>query len=202
MMTSVIQTVADIGGISQPDINLPVLLRRGVCPKFMHDVAYVSWRRKIATVANGADLPTDVDIIQGVYNGVPTSANPPLMYVGENPDFLIGAPPSNGYYYKASAAGVPNGAIVYVPSSITTCTLVYYRKFYFADDTTDVDMNLYVPEQYQWALVEGLKAEIYRVRLGLGDPNYIAAETAYKQIVERAHDNKEQARRNLPVLVR
>lgn len=212
MMTSEVQTYADIGGISVPDLNLAALLRLSVCPKFMHDVGYTSWRRKIGTVnanAQAVALPTDCDMIEGVYKGAPTASNPPLIYIGENPDSVMAAEGSapgvpSGYYFYPDGSGNPLGFIKFScsPSPTFTATLVYYRKFTFADNTTDVDLNLWVPSQYQWALVEKLKAEIYKIRSGIGDPGYIVAEQEYKIFVERATDNKEQARRNNPVFAR
>lgn len=213
MLTSKIEQKADIGGISSPDLDLPYLLRREVCPMFMHDVGYVGWRRIVLTFntiigTRQYALPTDFEIASLVT--IPSLSGDGLPYIGESPEKLSKATASTtnatptGYYLDYdSATGVQNKlSFDSPPSAAVAVNLIYYRTTYFADDTTAVEMDKFVPPHFQSALVNGLRMAICFHRFGIGDPRYIAAEDAYSKTVGRAADNKELARRNNPVFAR
>lgn len=215
MTTNQIEQYADIGGISSPDLNLKVLLRREVCPMFMHDVGYTSWRRitfPFSTVIGSGGkeiaLPSDVENVS--YVGVPATSDKGLQYIGEDPEKLskaeanaVNAAPT-GYYLAADATtGIQNKLRFNCPpDAVYASMLIYYRTTFFADDTTDVEMSKFVPAHFQEALIEGLRMKICYFRFGIGDPRYVAAEASYGKVVERAADNKEQARRNFAVFAR
>lgn len=214
MTTAQIETFADIGGISSPEIDLKALLRRNVIPAYLSDVGYTSWRRKphtITTIAGqqGYDLDTDFWQMQLVtLQGVAE----PLQYIGEDPEKLLAAEaaatapqgmPSGYYLGRIAVSGEFRRLMLNcLPFGTGLIRCLYYTGIHFADDTTSVELDQYIPSQFQWGLVESLKKEIFFIRFGIGDPRFVAAETAYRMQVERATDNPELARRNLPVFAR
>lgn len=213
MLTSHVEQYADIGGIAGVDINLKVLLRRNVTPAFFSDVGYVSWRRKVGSqvliVGAGGkqfDLPDDFGQMQTVV----VNPSAPLDYIGEDPEKVLAAEANTtngeptGYYLvrRATSEVFKRLALSCPPSTANTLRYTYYSHVPYADDTTEVELDKYIPAQFQWALVEALKMQIMWLRFGIGDPRYVAAEQAYRMWVERAMENPELARRNNPLFVR
>lgn len=212
MKASNVESYADVGGIASPDINLKVLLRRMVIPEFFEDVKYPSWRRVPASLpvqqgVKAYDLPDDFGQMIQVVLGI----EQPVKYIGEDPDKVLAAELAtqpgkpSGYYlcrredsevFKRLSFDCPPG------QNYPNCKILYYRQANFEDDTADVDLDKFIPSQFQWALVERLKAEIMAVRFGLGDPRYTAAMESYARWVMRATENPELARRNHAVFVR
>jgi hypothetical protein len=214
MLTSLIEQYANIADIASPDINLKVLLRRNVVPAFMADVGYVSWRRVVAALpllnASGAgyDLPDDFWMMQVL--AIAPGFSQPLQYIGDDPEKVMAAednttPGKPGAYYlvrRTTTNVFKKLKFNCVPDVAYTARYTYYSGPVFTDDTTDVEMDKYIPNQFQWALVEGLKKEILWVRFGIGDPRYVQAEQAYGMWIERAKENPELARRTAASFVR
>lgn len=213
MTTAEIETRADIGGLSHPDIDLKVLLRRNCVPAFLADVGYTSWRRKILNIPLAVgekqkDLPDDFWQMQVMH--LTTDMNSEIQYIGEDPDKMLVAEVNvtpgkpSGYYLKPRATGGLLWSVAFNSPADTAYTAIctYYSNVFFADDTSVVDMNKYIPHQFQWGLVEKLRCEIYVLRFGIGDPRYVVAEQQYETWVGRATENKELARRHTPVFVR
>jgi hypothetical protein len=211
LLTSVIEQHADMGSISHPDLNIKALLRRNVVPGFFQDVGYVSWRRKQAAQAltvgiKQLDLPEDFGFMQRVA----IDLDDPLEYIGEDPVKILAAEANvtagvpRAYYlvHRPGTEVFKRLALDCPPSAADTLRYSYYTHVVFVDDLTDVEMDKYIPAQFQWVLVEGLKAQILWLRFGVGDPRYQAADAAYKVWVSRALENPELARRNQPVFVR
>ena len=213
MMTSLIEQYANIADLSSPDINLKVLLRHSVTPAFMADVGYVAWRRVLATLAltgvagQGYDLPDDFWMMQ-VLTIDPSDA--PLQYIGDDPEKVLAAernvtPGKPGAYYlvrRATTSVYKRIKFNATPDTNYTARYTYYSGVFFPDDTTDVEMDKFIPSQFQWALVEGLKREIMFIRFGHGDPRYVASEQQYGMWIERARENPELARRTAASFVR
>ena len=84
--------------------------------------------------------------------------------------------------------------------TLVVCQLTYVP---FGDTTTTVNMAPYIPAQYHWGLVEGLRAQIFFDRFGQSDPRYAQAQAQYMIWVQRAQVNRELGRRgNLVLSVR
>lgn len=212
MLTSKIEQYASVGDIASPDIDLKVLLRRKVVPGFLHDVGFVAWRRPVATISllpgqNAYDLPDDFWMMQVLT--IDPSADK-LKYVGDDPEKMIAASANvtpgrpDGYFITRRPTSLLYKRIQFnaPPDTGYTARFTYYTDIVFIDDTTDVEMDKYIPSQFQWGLVEGLNREIMRVRFGIGDPRYAAAEEQYGVFVERARENPELAHRTVVSLVR
>lgn len=214
MLTSLVEQYANIADISSPDINLKVLLRHNVVPAFMADVGYVAWRRHVDTLSlsNGAgaayDLPEEFWMMQVVT--LDPNPSTPLQYIGDDPEKIMAAEANatsgkpGAWYLVRRATTLLYKRIKFnaVPDTGYTARFTYYSGVPFTDDTTDVELDKYIPNQFQWALVEALKAQIMFIRYGIGDPRYVAAEQAYGMWVERARENPELARRTAASFVR
>lgn len=213
MTTDQIEQFADIGGLSAPDLNLKVLLRRKVCPEFMKDAGYTSWKRISVTVATviGTQiytLPTDLDMIELV--GSPSAPGKSLQYIGEDPEKMataelngVNSSPTGYYLGFDASTGEQTKLKLNAPAdAVYNLPVIYYRTTVFADDTTAVEMNKFIPLRYQWGLVYGLQMAICYFRFGVGDPRYVAASQSYGMVIERIGDNKENARRNMAVFAK
>jgi hypothetical protein len=213
MLTSLIEQYADIGGLSSPDINLKVLLRHNVAPAFIADVGFVAWRRVFATLSlvNGAqsyDLPTEFWMMQSLTLAPDFSKN--LQYIGDDPEKVMaaeanGIPGKPGAFYLVRRTGTAEYRKIKfnsIPDQAYTASYSYYSGIPFPDDITDVELDKYVPNYFQWAFVESLKKEILFLRFGIGDPRYVAAEQAYQGWIQRATENPELAHRTKAAFVR
>lgn len=209
MLTSSIETYAATGDLSSPDIDLKVMLRRNVVPAFLSDVGYPSWRRKPATFncvasTQSYDLPDDFWQMQVVNIVLGTDDPSDVPYIGDDPQKVLlaeaattlGKPGAyyltrrtTTYLFKKLKFDVP-------PDAAYVCRYSYYSGIEFTDDTTAVELDKYIPAQFQWALVEGLKREIMFIRFGIGDSRYQASDNAYQAWVTRAAGSPELARRN------
>lgn len=226
MTTAQIVTFADPGGLSQPDFDLNVLLRRKIIPEYLSvpyrdddgamrgGVGYVGWRRKIGTQAittalQSFDLPTDFWQMKQIGFGLQSVTTQPLnfdrgelVYIGDDPGLVsqaesatIPARPSGWYLVRtASAPNQYRTAKFSCPADMPyTCRFVYYSGIVFADDVTAVELDAFIPTQFQWTLVDGLKRELYGFRFGIGDNRFQLAAEAYTQGVGSARVSPELA---------
>jgi len=213
MLTSLIEQYADIGGLSTPDINLKVLLRHNIVPAYMADVGFVAWRRSFATLSlmpgtTAYDLPTDFWMMQSL--ALDSAPSVPLQYIGDDAEKVMAAEVSTvpgkpgGYYLvrRTTSLVFKRFKLNCTPDASYPAHYTYYSGVPFVDDTTDVEMDKYIPSQFQWVFVEGLKKEIMFIRFGIGDPRYVAAEQSYGIWVQRAAENPELARRSHAAFVR
>lgn len=218
MTTEKIESLADVGGLAQPDINLKSVLRNKIVPEFYHDVGYVSWRRKTATLALTAgvqsgsttDLATDFDSMMDVsIHQAPPLKDTPLTYIGDDPVKIakaeantVQSKPTGWYLIRPSATTALRRMKFDAPSDAAyTVYYTYYSRVVFADDAAIVDMDGYIPTKFQWGLVEGLKAYLYGVRYGMGDQRYAAATQEFEQYKARAAENLELSRGAKPRFV-
>lgn len=213
MTTADIETYADIGGLAGPDINLKVLLRHNVVPAFFTDVGYPSWRRvptTLSTIISTKSLDLPDDFGQMITVSISPDFSKPLQYIGEDPEKLLAAEGATvaakptGYYLTRRATSKVFKKIAFnCPcDQVYTIPYVYHMQPFFLDDTTSIDLDQFMPAQFQWSLVEGLKQQILFLRFGIGDPRYVTAEQSYKMWVERAMESPELARRNLAIYAR
>ncbi len=210
MTTSLVIQQANIDGIATPELDLEILLRLSVIPKFLSDVGYTSWRRTIhnATIDAGLSqitLPVNAGHIKKLMIGPDFTKE--VEYAGDTTlDALAiditdtGAPTK---YYFVTAAG---GNLIQLNSTLseeTNFRLMYDVSGIFGRDlTTNVDLDNYIPEQWQWALVEGLKEEIYDRRFGAGDKRAERAASKYAGWVARASESREMTHPRREIYVR
>ncbi len=192
--------------IGSADMNLLVRLRRKVIPKFYTDVGECAWRRKNATIAIVAgtrdyDLPANF----GKMLETPLTADADgdkrsLAYIGENVEAMSlatadtdqGAP--TGYWF-VRVAGPPTLLrairLNKIPDQSLTLYYSYLSLLQFSDNTTSVELDNYIPPQFQWALVDALKKEIYLGRIPVGDQRLTTAIADYESVVMDAQDHRE-----------
>lgn len=212
MTTAEIEGYANEEGlvIGSSDINLKVRLRRKVIPKWEMDVGECAWRRKNATISVLAndrdyDLPTDF----GKMLELPewrdsTRTVRRLRYIGEDSTAMAEAeasttPGSPTAYYFSRVTGPPTvlRAIKFdvIPSAAFTLLYSYLSEIQFADLTTAVELDNYMPLKFQWALVEALKLEIYNGRISIHDERVKTAKEEYQSYVDRAMEYREPGMR-------
>jgi hypothetical protein len=193
------------------DIDLEVRLRNQVIPKFEMDVGQVAWRRRTATInlqvgVRTYDLPTDFDeILELPFLTGGSGGTSEVVYVGENAskisaseaDTVQGRP--DGYWVTRNSSA-PNLmrriSFTKLPDAAYVFRYGYLWTLEFVDSTTTVDLDNFIPRKLQWALVERLRAELLRSRVGIGDPRFVAAMQSYQEYVNDAIDLKEPGRRN------
>jgi hypothetical protein len=200
MTTDDVITQANVGGIAGPDLDLTALLRDKVLPEFLADVRTPAWRRKSATVTLAAgtrryDLPNDFDVALAVYSSVDAD---PLEYIGEDPRKVLAAETATagtvtGYLVETPAeSGARHGLALSCPPDATgTLYLLYAKGGWMAEDGPVVDLDTVMPRRLHWALVEGLKREVYRERFGLGDARFQAAAAEFEAWKQRAANWRE-----------
>lgn len=216
MTTATIESLATalVSGVAAPDLPLNVLLRKEVIPKFLIDIGSNVIRRATAvlTVVVGTqayDLADDFGSMVEV--AFEDNLGEPLRYIGEDTLEVLAAEATTsatpdtptGYYLtrRTTTAILKKLKLNCFPLVDDTIRYIYWSNVQFADDTTSVELNQYIPEQFQWALVEALKAKIYEARFGIGDSRYVAANQAYQEWVGRADSVRELARRNQPIFM-
>lgn len=60
----------------------------------------------------------------------------------------------------------------------------YEKRVYFADNTTSVDLNLYIPEEWQVGIVHLLEYTLFKARYGAGDKRSGDARKDYDSFLE------------------
>lgn len=217
MTTDQIETLANRRNLATPDFDIKSELRYNVIPHFLDEVGHTRWRRRTATVTTvigtqDYDLPADFFFMRRISPG----ANYPepisqLEYVGENPERLTAAEQgtSNGnpgeYQIVPDSDGNLKKLRLYpTPGIVTTFTYVYTNFVPFKNAEEDIDLGGYIPEQYHYGLVSGLRAEIYLDRYGEGDPRYPAELNKYADWIRKARKglSHEPATRNYGVYAR
>ncbi|HXI85277.1 MAG TPA: hypothetical protein VNL17_14445 [Verrucomicrobiae bacterium] len=191
----------------------------------MGGVGYVGWRRKSISQAitqgqQTFDLPDDFGTMKTISLGIASINNQlefethELSYIGDNPTLVMMAESATvqvqptGWYlvWTSASGGHPAGYRTVkfdAPSDAAyTCRAVYYNQINFADDTTSVDLNVYIPQPYQWALVCGLQRELYATRLSQGDDRYQRADSEYRRIINQARRNMEHTAQHKPKIIR
>lgn len=195
------------------------MLRHVVIPKFLLDVdqlcGKVWWRRATLTLAftsagRNYDLPRDFDWLEDlrlVVGG--TLRGTGLKYIGEDALRIEAAEASTdpgepaAYYFvegtQVETQPEPKRQAIRLdvtPDTTYTAHGVYYKKVPFADDSTVLDLDPYVPRQYQGALIEALRAEIFLDRYGIGDERYAIQQAKYENWITRLSGKKEAAARS------
>lgn len=219
MTTEQIEAKADPSNLRLADFNIKSELKFNVIPEFMEDVGYTTWRRRYVstTLSAGAsfiDIPattTKFSHLKEVFLYPASMTNPsldtPLPFIGEEPrEVLAGKantiPGTPSGYWLESDGSVFRRIYFNAPADVAyTCAYFYdtHIQFNVNNETENVELNGYIPEQFQWALVEGLKREMYRHRNGVGDTSFQIAAQAFEAWKLRAKKSPEltQKRRAL-----
>lgn len=196
--------------VGSADMDLKVRLRRKVIPKFEMDVGECSWRRVPTTLSFAAGdrdkaLPAAFKkMLDGPIFFDAANNKYPLMYWGEDIPATILAD-------QAAETGTPSGYWIIrdggTPTQMKmirldkttdqalTMRYTYLSQIQFSDDTTSVELSNYIPLEFQWALVEALKLEIYTGRVSIDDPRWQIARAAYDEFVILAQELREPGMR-------
>lgn len=216
MTTTQIASYADPEALSSPDINLQVELRRNVIPAFYEDIGEVGWRRRYwsDTVTTGNRdfiVPQDFGelkkVIPGTASNMTFDESYALPYIGDNADLVLAAEAATaqgkptGYYIDWLLSPYPAIKLSCPVDEDTTFRLVYLAVPFFVNDTTAVNLDIYIPKKLQWGLVEGLRRVIYERRYGVGDNRWVVADGSYQQWVRKARKNPEQTGQSRPRFV-
>lgn len=208
MTTTTIADLANKGSLATSEFQIQVELRRNVVPRYLQDLdakfGKLWWRRGVwsfATVAGTRydSVPLDFGWMRKLVRKGVTGGTAPgeIMYIGEREDDVIaaelndgvatGAP--TGYYIHFGvpqidavvATAVPRPRLWFdvTPDAVYNLAAVYQRGAYFADDSTEVDLDLYIPPEKQYPLVLLLRAAVYEDRYGSGDERFVDAMTDY-----------------------
>jgi hypothetical protein len=87
------------------------------------------------------------------------------------------------------------------PDNVYTFPYTYRSRLVVAaDDIDDTELDQYIPEEYQQALIAGLRREILLDRFGQGDQRAGIAASQFEEIIEQARSSgHDLARRNLAI---
>jgi hypothetical protein len=227
MTTAAIEELADWeqhGGVAYPAKKV---LRLKVIPKYLQDVGLVGWRRFTEVIPIGpGDRYTVLPAAMGTINDV-RIGDTKLTYIGDNPAALntilsqtsiVSVPRVYWveFYQKPvldaqdivpteftddTIAG-PNGQRLLkigTPSDRAYDMMVNgWQSPKFTDFTTAVNLDAFIPYDLQWGLIEGLKCEILKDRLGVGDPRSVNARAEYEGYVRQAKEYRDASAEETP----
>ncbi len=216
--------IANSTGMASRDTDLMVMLGANVLPAYLHDIGYTSWmRRDVDIIVGQGDwsfpIPIHIVWVQSVspknVPGQPVDPNrqytTELRYIGED---MAGRRST----VAPTATGDPDSYTITL--DITDLQLnpatgrrrIWLNKILSAettyrvtgtvglgageDYTSDYNMNDIVPPEYQWGLVEGLKAQLVLERWGQADRRYPLYRDQRDAWVMRAQERKEMTRQN------
>jgi hypothetical protein len=209
MTTEEIASLADPEKVAAPDFPVQTVLRRKVIPEFFRRVGFVGWRRYTEQIPVEAgvmfrDINTHFREIQAVI-----CEGTPLTFIGDDPLEMSlvsneNPPAMPGKYFLSFNAGdlVQPGAVIEgvgvrrlnfaAPAlRLTNITVSGWRTPRTEDLITVFDLDPFIPLEWQWGLVEGLAAAIFRSRLGVEDPRTVTASGEYERIIAEASDIRE-----------
>ena len=223
MTTAEIESLANQDGLATTDFSntLKQVHRRLVIPEFFRDldraIGRLHWRRKTTTFSvvvgtRNYDCPTDFDKFELIAQALSTSdtglANEGLNYIGEDDWEVLKAEaatdtgPPVAYYVVAGATNQFAIRLSAPPDGAYTLHALYYRMIPWANDTSDVDLNPYIPWQYQGGLVKRLRMYILEDRIGIKDNRYTIVRDEYQRWIESLEFAKEAAPRTKVVTCR
>ena len=227
MLTSEIAALADWEQHAGVAFPIQKTLRLKVIPAFLDEIGLVGWRRftEVITIGPGdryVVIPETVKTINAVKVGARR-----LTYIGDNPDAIDSilaqtsrpAAPSVYWveFYQKLVMDTqdtppsqptdetipgPNGQRMLkfgTPSdNVYDLTVNAWQTPQFTDYASDVQLDSFIPREYQWGLIEGLRYEIYKFRIGVGDPRSINAKAEYDSYVVRARNHKDASAEETP----
>lgn len=204
------QLIAEVsyGDLGVGGISLERRLRRIIIPQYLSDIDRIVgkpyWRKGIwtqAVVANTRSyaLPNDFKRFQklAVYDASDPAIGGfvEIVYRGEFSDDILMAetggaddPADNniplGYYIQGDDSALPKLWFTKTPTSNFTVKGQYDKKIYFADDTTSVDLNPYIPEDWQGGLIHALEYTLAVTRYGMGDKRADMYKREYQAFIQ------------------
>jgi hypothetical protein len=201
MTTFEIESMANRGDIAR-DMNVGAILRYQILPEFLEDVRNCAWRKKwatISTVAGTRDYALAADF--GSMQKVERVDYGELYYIGDQEKKVFAAEEATEQnapyaYYLGRDPDSSGGAFKHLfldrpPDAVYTLRYNYLYTIPFTDNVTPVDLAAWIPDQFHWAFVEGLKREIYEERFGLGDARAAKASESFAEWKQRAMSNHE-----------
>ena len=207
MLLSQIEAMAGKGNIATGAFNVRNTLRFEVIPEFYRHVGDVTWLRRGTTITvvpgeRTFRLPRDFRSVISA-----GGKERPLCYIGEDPVLVARAEAQQtascprGYYIVKDAECKWRAIKFDAPSDMEYLVpLVYRSRLSFGNDADEVELDEFIPEDYQQALLQGLKAEIYLDRYGQGDERYKTAAARFIEICEQAKEGAHDlAQRNYAV---
>lgn len=208
MTTGEIETLANPGMLANSDSDVKSILRFNIIPDFLDAVGDVAMNRKTGSVTTEVGvkdyaLPDDFLRMRMVKPALSSYGVGELKYRGSDEQYQIKYANTtennkpDGYVIVADADGELKTIRFSCPADAEyTFNYTYTKTVPFKNDADDVDLDAYIPRELQWALVEGLKAEIFFDRFGEGDSRYITATQKYDRWVSKAKRwrNREPAR--------
>jgi hypothetical protein len=215
MTTLEIEQKADPQSLKLADFNIKSELKMNVIPEFMEDVGYVSWRRRFvtATLAAGVnylDVPstsTTFGHIKEVYVP-PYEEKDKLSYIGEEPRKVLTAKANTtaakpAEYWMESDGNFYTRIYFQAPADVAyVMGYAYDIHILFSDENASVELDPFIPPQFQWALVEGLRRELYRARNGVGDTSFQIAAQNFETWKMRAKKSPDLAQKRRYVYAR
>lgn len=204
MTTFDIETAANRGNIAT-DMNVGLILRHQIIPEFLNDVKLCAWRKKRSTVTTSAGtqsyaLASDF----GEMREVQIVGYDPLEYIGEDEEKVFAAQAATtqarpqGYYLgrdpDATVGSFKHLFLDAPPDGVYTIRYTYLYTVPFVDNVSPVDLAAWIPDQFHWGLVEGLRREIYMDRFGVGDTRATKAAEDFEAWKVRALANTEVAK--------
>lgn len=198
--------LANQDDIAGPGMDLKAFLRSESEPAFFLDAGNTSWRRKVASMTiaehvNYVALPDDCFEPQKIWIGPDYGEDSALDYIGDFDDKVIAAVVANdgadyskptGWYVEYTE-GQYQVRFNCPADQEYDCVSRYLCGIPASDYDADLNLSSYIPPQFQWGLVEKLKAVISRERYGIGDQRTTAADAAYQQWWARVRKNPQLA---------
>jgi len=212
--TAEIESMADPSSAATADLNLKLELRHRVIPEFFEDVGYVAWRRRPYTEAlvagnqyvDAAESTWLFGHIKEAY--ISPYWTVPLEYIGEDPVEVLKAKANTTpgrptkFYLESSGTRFERISFDCPADQAYTVALTVDIHIKWPDNTSSVDLDPYIPPQFQAGLVDGLRRFVYRERFGIGDQRFQEAAEAFERWKTRANKSKELARSDKPKFAR
>lgn len=200
-------TTAEIGGFANRgnvarDMDLATVLKYQVIPEFLQDVRVAAWRKRYMTVTTSAGVRAySMTAAFAEMREVWREGYGPLEYIGADEQKVLKAESAaaqeapSAYYIGQSPSSSTSAHQFLVlsapPDGVYSLRCCYLFRIPWGELASVVDLAPYIPEEYHWGLVEGVKREIYEDRFGLDDPRTVKAARAFEEWKQRALVNPE-----------
>lgn len=202
MTTLQIETEADREGLATADLDIKYLLRHKIIHEFLQDVGYTSWVRRTLTQTLAAGL-NYIDVPSRTVRHIRHVSISPdfergLDYIGDDPYKMLTAEANTtaskptAYYRKFDGTEFRRISFNAPADQAYTIGIIYHLNIPFADDTSSLQLDPYIPADCQWGLVLGLQREIARRRIGTGDNRFPIYDAEYQAWIARITENKEK----------
>lgn len=206
MKLSAIEQLSNKGNLATGAFNLRSTLRFEIIPEFYRRISDATWLRRYGILS--VVPPTRVyDLPRDFRSMITVGGDPGLRYIGEDPNLIVGAElnttasAAKGYYIVQSSE-TKWRAIKFdaIPDMNYSIPYTYRSRLVFHNDADDLELDEYIPEDYQQALIYGLRRDIYLDRFGQLDQRFQVAANKFEQVIEEAKEEAHDlARRNYAI---